>query len=531
MKKIVPITCLLIIVFLVLAFINYRYLNIGFLSIYSIDEYAFHGSLLNMYEGLIAHDIKKLFSFGFYSYGFGFFFLNLLATAPFIATDNIEMSIYIPRIITSLFAVGSFGFIYKIARLYVDKYSSVLISLVVLTMPGFWKNAMWFHPDWMMTFFIILSIYLFGKDDWNFKKYFWWASIALGFAFATKIQAITFLPFVFIYVFYDNFKFKNFDAVKFKIKMLTKFVALLIATFIISNPYLIHPAGLRAFAKSFVLNMKSNATNHGLDVKVTIGDKIANAIDSYYLNTFLFLFLFFFSIFVFLLIFNKEKRKSILNVIGAYFIINIFYLFLMVNKDWQHYYLTVFIVAPLLLLVFVDKLSKYKYYLISGIILLQIGTHLLEYKKIFTTGYHPEYEMTVAKQNEMSNIIINDLKFVIHKKSNILISPYQPFDYRSLGLNYNNISIIYGPISKEMFDLDSFLKISKSNDQSKFKQIDFIILSKNDVYFVKEKLKKRVDIDGYKKAVKIIENFDKRGDLGYEKFSENKYFYIWRQKK
>ena len=67
-----------------------------------------------MYDGLTSLDIRKLFSFGFYSYGFGFFFLNLLVTSPFFAIDNIEMTIYIPRIITSLFAVGSLYFIYKI---------------------------------------------------------------------------------------------------------------------------------------------------------------------------------------------------------------------------------------------------------------------------------------------------------------------------------------------------------------------------------------------------------------------------------
>jgi hypothetical protein len=52
MKKILNITSLLLIVFIVFAFVNYRYLNIGFLSLNSLDEYAFHGSLLNMYEGL-----------------------------------------------------------------------------------------------------------------------------------------------------------------------------------------------------------------------------------------------------------------------------------------------------------------------------------------------------------------------------------------------------------------------------------------------------------------------------------------------
>ena len=89
-----------------------------------------------------------------------------------IEDDNIEMSIYIPRVISSLFAVGSLWFVYKIARLQVDKYFSILICLIILTMPGFYRNALYFHPDFMMTFFIVLSVYFFTKDDFKYKKFF-----------------------------------------------------------------------------------------------------------------------------------------------------------------------------------------------------------------------------------------------------------------------------------------------------------------------------------------------------------------------
>ena len=528
MKKI---TSIIVVVFLVLAYLNYRHLDIGFLSNYSIDEYAFHGSLLKMYKGLTTLDIKQLFAYSFYSYGFGFFFLNLLAVAPFIANDNIELSIYIPRIITSLFAVGSLFYIYKIGLLYVNKYSSILISIVVLTMPGFWKNALWFHPDWMMTFFIVLSIYFFAKDNWRFKAYFWWSSIALGFSLGTKIQAITFLPFVFIYVFYDNIKYKNFKYVVLKVKLLLKFISTALAVFILTNPYLLHPTGLRVFISSFFQNMNSNATNHGLDVKTTIGNKITNAINFYYLETFIFIAFIFGSLYLIRYIFVKKTKKSIMPIVSIYFLMNIIYLFLMVNKSWQHYYLTIFTTVPLILIPFIIRFNNYKYVLMVSLILLQITTHISEYNSILTTGYHPEQEISHVKQKELNDVLIKELKGVVIQNSNVLISPYQPFEFRFLGLDYGNIVVVYGAISKEMFDLDSFLEKSNSKDTSKFKEIDFIILSKNDVYFDREKLETRVNIKEYKKSLQLIENFNKGGDLGYEKFSENKYFYLWKKKK
>jgi len=518
---------LLTLVFVVLAYINYRHLNIGFLSLYSIDEYAFHGSLINMYNGLTTLDIKKLFSFGFYSYGFGFFFLNLLATVPFFATDNIEMTIYIPRVITSIFAVGSLWFIYKITREYADKYFSILVVLIVLAMPGFWKNTLWFHPDWMMVFFILLSTYLFTKDNFEYKKYFWWAICALGIAISVKVQAITFLPFLFLYLFYDNFQYKNIEQITYKIKLFLKSFFSLFAIFVITNPYLIHPRGLKAFIAMFIENMKSNATNHGKVGDVSILEKIQNAIDFYYLDTVLFLAVFVLSIIVLFSILKKDHKKSILPLISLYFITNIVYLFLMVNKDWQHYYLAIFTLVPLLFIYF----NRYKYIIVGGVLLMQLSTHISQYQDVLTKGFHPEKEISVEKKLEISNSLTNLLKPYIEKTTNILISPYQPFDFRSVGLKYKNIYVIYGPLAKNSINLDAFIEKSNSKDPSKFKKKQFVILSKKDIYFDENKLSKMIDKEGYRKAIEIIENFNQGGDLGYEKFAENRYFYIWRKKK
>ena len=526
MKKIIAI------VFIFLVFINYRHLNIGFLSLFSVDEFAFHGSLLNMYDGLVSLDIKEFFSFGFYSYGFGFFFLNLLAVAPFLAVDNIEMSIYIPRVISSLFAVGSLWFVYKIARLYVDKYSSILISLIILTMPGFYRNTLYFHPDWMMTFFVVLSVYFFTKDDFKYKKFFCWAIVAIGFAISTKLQAVTFLPFIFVYIFYENFQNKSFKNIKVGIKLFFKSFVSLVAIFVVTNPYLIHPSGLKAFVAMFTVNIYSNATNHGKVGIVTIGDKISNAIDFYYFESFLFVVLIIISLVVLLSILNKNKSRSILPLIALYVVLNVGYLFLMVNKDWQHYYLPIFTISPLLFVYLIDKFSKYKYYILLGILVLQVSTHIDEYKYVFTKGYDVDVkEISKSLQDEISHSLTAILGPLVNKDTNILISSFQPFDFRSIGLNYRNIHLIYGPIALSNINLDAYIEKSTLKDPTRFVEKSFIVLSKEDIYFDEKKLSKIVDKEGYEKAKQIISNFNQVGDLGYEKFAENKYFYVWRKKK
>lgn len=519
MKKI------LFIVSLIFLYMNYRHLNLGFLSLYSLDEYAFHGSLRTMYEGLTTLDIKKFFSFGFYSYGFSFFSLNLLLTGPFFWTENTEMTIYIPRLVTSFFAIATLYLIFKIARKHTDNSSAILISLILVSMPGFWKNGFWFHPDWMMTFFIVSTVYLFTKDEWHFKIFFWIGCITYGLALAVKIQAITFIPFILIYIIYDNLQNKKIDNPLKTLKIIIKTLLISLLVFLILNPYLIHPKGLNAFISSFIMNMESNATNHGLYNNVSIMDKINNAIDYYFLNKYIFISLVFIAVTLSFNIFKKEKSKSILNIVAVYFLINIIYLLLKVNKDWQHYYLTLFSLAPLLLIPLISHFNRLRLPIISSILIIQILTHNQEYYSVFSKGYHPEKEIPSEEMKKVSNSLVNVLKNNISKESHILIPPYIPFDFLNLDLAYQNIHIIYGPLKEDMLEASHYKDIK--NIQNKVES--FIILPKNSIYFNEEKAISKEQYLSYKNSLEIINNFNKNGDLGYKKFKENEYFYIWRK--
>ncbi len=128
---------------------------------------------------------------------------------------------------------------------------------------------------------------------------------------------------------------------------------------------------------------------------------------------------------------------------------------------------------------------------------------------------------------EQSKELINAFKDVKTKSVNILISPYSPFEFNRIGLTYSQINYIWGPLNKSMFILEDY---SNLKDPRKFIKKDFIIIKKDDLYFHKDKFRNRINKNDYSKAIKLIENFDNNGSLGYEKFKETKYFYIWRIK-
>lgn len=506
------------IVFVIFAFVNFRHLNIGFLSLVEIDEYAFHHSLMNMFEGVIELNLKKIFSFYLYSYGFIFFLINLIFTFPFFLFDNIEMTIYFPRIVSALFAVGSLYIIYIFALNRSSKLVSYLIVLFVLTMPGFWRNAFWFHPDWMMTFFLLLSIFFYSKDNFDYKKYFWYGTFSFGFAISSKFQAITFYPFLFFYIFYENFNLKNFYNYKLKIILFIKSISVSIIIFIITNPYILHPLGFEVWLVDFIGNMKSNNITHGAGEILDWKEKITNAITSYYFTLSIFIIL------IFLIIFNSikyflHKKKNILNIISLYVLINLIYLIFFVNKDWQHYYLSILMASSLL---FIIKSKKTKY-ILPIFMVLNLTLSFEQHKKIFL------YNPITQEHLQMSQSLVNIFSGKVDKSTNILIDPYVPFNFTSLDMGYKNIHNIYGTLSKKHFIKEDWYKVYPSF--ASFSEKNFIVLKKSSLYFYPEKFNSRVDKNEYQNAYDIIQNFDSSGDLGYEKFFENDYFFIWRKKR
>ena len=55
------------------------------------------------------------------------------------------------------------------------------------------NNAVWFHPDFAMSFFLLCSLYFIVKSDTKFNKNYWLGILMFGIALSIKLQAITYL--------------------------------------------------------------------------------------------------------------------------------------------------------------------------------------------------------------------------------------------------------------------------------------------------------------------------------------------------
>ena len=416
-------------VLIIQVLISSKGLDLNYLWFINIDEWAFHGSLLRIFQGVSSFDLKIFYGTGFFNYGHLYFLINSFFSYPFYLLGNTEGLVMVPRIISSVSSIVTIIYIYKIFKYEGEKY--LLPLILVLSFPSFWKNSTIFHPDWPYTCFIIISIYFLTKDNWGFGSNFKKSCFFFAVSFSLKIQAITCIPIYFFYMLFA--KNTRIEIIKHSLF----FFITLVSLRLITNPYLFHPEGFNAFIEGFLLDMNSNKTNHGSGNIISVFEKI-KMINKYYLS-YVSIAIISLSIVLFSL---KKKLKKITLVILLTFIINIGYLLIFVNKAWQHYYLTSFILLIIILNSVISS-AKQRTLIYSTILIFQTSVLYL----YFNNSNEKDLFSIKNEVKKVSMWIEND----IDKNDSILVVGSVSIDMDYLNLNYQNIHRVYGELNRDHF--------------------------------------------------------------------------------
>ena len=444
---------ILFLIFTTQVIISLKNLDLNYLWFINIDEWAFHGSILRIFQGLYTFDLKIFYGTGFFNYGHLYFLINSFFSYPFYLLDNTEGMILVPRIISSLSSITTLIYLYKIFKYNGENYFLPLV--LIISFPSFWINSTIFHPDYPYTCFVIISMYYLLKDNWKFGSNFMISCFMFAVSFSLKIQAITVTPLFIFYILYNK---KSWTEV---LKYSLIFITVLFGFRIISNPYLLHPEGLNAFIEGFLSDMNSNKTNHGNGNIVSFYDKI-QMINNNYLS--------YFSIVIISLIivfsFQIRKLEKFTNLILFTFVINISYLFIFVNKAWQHYYIIPFILLIILLNTIIKE-SKYKSIIYVTLLIFQTSV-IVDF-----LNYDSNQQRLLIIKDNVQKVSLW-LKNEIDENDSILVDGSISVDMDLLNLNYQNIHRVYGELNR-----DHFFKYNNHYPGKSVKK-KFVIISNKD---------------------------------------------------
>ena len=137
-----------------------------------------------------------------------------------------------------------------------SRYKSILLTLLLLTLPAVISNNMWWHPDSLLMLFSALTIFFLERDDFRFGRNFYFSAITCGLAVGAKILGVLFVLTYIVYILYGVFSRR----ISFK-KVLVRsalFLLLMIATVVVTNPLLFLPIERSEIIAVFKANLQQN---------------------------------------------------------------------------------------------------------------------------------------------------------------------------------------------------------------------------------------------------------------------------------
>jgi len=480
--------------------LNFAWSNIETVQAKSLNEYIFHGVLLKMHIAFLAGDIRMFFSYAFYSYGFIFFLLNYLAVIPFITDSFNPMMLIAPRLISSFFMVFSLIFLdATLKNLAATNFERACCILFLILMPGVWFSATWFHPDFMMTGFLMLSIYYLSNDISPESPSFNKAIIFWAIAIAVKIQAISMAPlYLWLFIFRKDMLHLSSE----NILLLCKFFLQIAFIYVALNPYLLHPDGINAWLAS-QLSEASKMAPEDSSALISVGERLRYSVLDFYFPLLTYLVFIFLALRVFAQDL-KNKTPSFYGALCITFLMNITFLLFFMNKGWNHYYLPVAFIASLILILslkhsFPNK--NYKFIAMLCILGLQSYSFIPAIKTTFIQRsndqimsrdslYRYSDRLHSSKEMKLQNeTLFNMLQYRVSENTKILSHAYIGFPFSQLDMSYDQVTIIQQKLTVK--DIDTFVSTNnllsymlfrkETIDGIKNTYIDELIIGRDDL--------------------------------------------------
>ncbi len=214
-----------------------------------INENDVYGHPYIAYEALILLPSRLIFGADFGSHQQ----LNLMLLRQFVNVLPILLSMFL--------------LVYMVTR-FRSKFTSVGLFLLLLSIPGVVKfNIRFLHPDAVVLFLVVLTIFFLQRDKLRFGRNFYFAAVACSLAAVIKLWGFFFFLTIFVYLLVGLLR--KVISPKKAVQTGLLFLFVMFVTAVLSNPGLLVPAVF----KELVNGLRGQIQNRTLGYSEVAGNE------------------------------------------------------------------------------------------------------------------------------------------------------------------------------------------------------------------------------------------------------------------
>ncbi|MBI9047004.1 MAG: hypothetical protein JEZ06_21130 [Anaerolineaceae bacterium] len=218
------------------------------LAVFEVDEFAQIPHLIRMLTtgDSIYQTLRNFAVYLHYHYGYPFYFISALILLPLKMISGSAWAQMTTSIMLWLRqGINVFPMILALILLvfaqtnFKSKWRTVALFTILISVPATFKNNLWWHPDSLAFFFVVVTITFLLRDKLQFRRNFYFAAASCGLAAGTKLLGFFFvltIPTVLLFALYQ--KIINWKKL---IISSTLFVLCMLLSILISNPLLFLP--------------------------------------------------------------------------------------------------------------------------------------------------------------------------------------------------------------------------------------------------------------------------------------------------
>lgn len=219
---------------------------------------------------------NALINFAFYKYyfyGFPYFAYSALLLLPLSIAGRLAELPLVMLILRQMVSVLPLLLVIDLLVFMQTRfkdYRSVILFILLVSIPAVFKNNLWWHPDGLAILFNMLAIFFLHKDNLQFKRGFYLAAAMCGISAGTK--GICFYLFLTIFVYLLMGYFTRKIPIRKLILSATCLIAVMAASYLLVNPTLIYASVRRDYFK--VMGEQVQFLSQGYDIAYPKGLKV-----------------------------------------------------------------------------------------------------------------------------------------------------------------------------------------------------------------------------------------------------------------